>query len=140
MDGFAWRRLPPRNASGSLQGTSGQSNATAAATAFGSKGHKLAVLVPYRDRPAQLETMLPALTAHLQVRHGFKSTAAFHCQGMQIHPHSCRTWLDLRLIAICFAFTGDLLASKLLVQHGGHGPDEGQAGLHGDSLLCGPVH
>lgn len=67
LEGFAWRRLPPRNANGSLQGMNGQSNATAAASS--SKGHKLAVLVPYRDRPAQLETMLPALTAHLQVRH-----------------------------------------------------------------------
>ena len=30
-------------------------------------GHKLAVLVPYRDRPAQLEAMLPSLHAFLTV-------------------------------------------------------------------------
>lgn len=96
-EGFAWRRLPPRNASGSPQGRKGQSNATAAAS--GSKGHKLAVLVPYRDRPSQLDTMLPALDAYLQVGHLFSLL-------LKLSLPNCTKWcsasilcVDLRLIS-----------------------------------------
>ena len=86
MDGFAWRRLAPRSFSSILLDTSGRPNATATAQGSGSKAHKLAVLVPYRDRPAQLDAMLPTLNAFLQV-HGF---AASHWSSSR-HASSFQT-------------------------------------------------
>ncbi len=57
---MAWRRLPPGYPPEPLQ----QGDDAAGA---GARKHKLAVLVPYRDRAAQLEAMLHALDAFLKV-------------------------------------------------------------------------
>ncbi|KAK9865177.1 hypothetical protein WJX84_007285 [Apatococcus fuscideae] len=57
-EGLAWRRDVSR--------IGGQAAGSQNAEGTRATGHKLAVLVPYRDRPAQLDAMLPALDAFLQ--------------------------------------------------------------------------